>query len=445
MKTSSHLFMRNLRNILPPRKMEKHSNNSNNISADSLEENFRNKTLLVDTNSDDNVETVVVPFYDKDVVMRVPKDIKRIKQEKMKPKPKVKKEQNASSYLINKNLQGKRSSTYLEKFRTQFLPNYIENKQNEPEIRSISPEVGDTDRGNLSFGDEEQSNPIEEFHNTEVYNEIYYENLLQREVPNYSDTSSVEDVCFNYDLENKSPEDNLKSVSEVSQPRRPFRRVMLEPNVNVKLGGLGPDLESMRPQMMRTRSLQRYSDRVREANRVSIYKKTVTENKQSDMECELKSERKSTHRTPTRRVTEEKVSYLVNKSADKTVQVLRKSHVSKSTNPNKKSEVQENDGEHSNRKSAGKKALEKLRHRNKPAHVVDVEKRMKNDSIEVRVKSGTKTIKTEIKPKNNLQVPPIHISFLVNVEHNTGNALKNLEEKHRRYQEMVKQYVNDYS
>ncbi|XP_063535338.1 uncharacterized protein LOC134745276 [Cydia strobilella] len=444
MKTSSHLFMRNLRNILPPRKMEKNSNNSDNISADSLEENFKNKTSLVDTNSDDNVETVVVPFYEKDVVMKVPKDIKRVKQEKIKPKTKVKREQKASSYLVNKNMQSKRSGTYLEKFRNQFLANYVDNKQNEPEIRSISPEVGDTDRGNLSFGDEGQGNPVEEFHDTEAYNEIYYANLLQREVANYSDTSSVEDVCFNDDLENKSAEDNLKSVSEVSQPRRPLRRVTLEPNVNVKLGGLGPDLESIRPQMMRTRSLQRYSDRVREANRVSIYKKTVTENKQSDMECELKLERKSTHRTPTRRVTEEKVSYLVNKSSEKTVQELRKSYVSKSTNPNKTSEVQEKDGEHSKRKSAGKKALEKLRHRNKPAHDVNVEKRTKNDSIEVRVKSGTKTIKTEIKPNNN-EVPPIHISFLLNVENSSGNALKNLEEKHRRYQEMVKQYVNDYS
>ncbi|XP_061714915.1 uncharacterized protein LOC133523386 [Cydia pomonella] len=443
MKTSSHLFMRNLRNILPPRKMEKHSNNSNNISADSLEENFKNKTSLVDTNSDDNVETVVVPFYEKDVVMKVPKDIKRVKQEKLKPKPKVKKEENASSYLVNKNMQSKRSSTYLEKFRNQFLPNYVENKQDGPEIRSISPEVGDTDRGNLSFGDEEQGNPVEEFHDTEAYNEIYYENLLQREVVNYSDTSSVEDVCFNDDLENKSPEDNLKSVSEVSQPRRPLRRVTMEPNVNVKLGGLGPDLESIRPQMMRTRSLQRYSDRVRAANRVSIYKKNVTENKQTDIESDPKSERKSTHNIPRRRVTEEKVSYLVNKSSEKTVQVLRKSHVSKSANPNKTSEVQET-YEHSKRKSAGKKALEKLRHRNKPAHDGDVEQRTKNDSIEVRVRSGSKTIKTEIKPNNN-EVPPIHISFLVNVENNTGSALKNLEEKHRRYQEMVKQYVNDYS
>ncbi|XP_063382030.1 uncharacterized protein LOC134668514 [Cydia fagiglandana] len=443
MKTSSHLFMRNLRNILPPRKMEKHSNNSNNISTDSLEENFKNKSSLVDTNSDDNVETVVVPFYEKEVVMKVPKDIKRVKQGKMKPKTKVKKEQNAASYLVNKNMQSKRSSTYLEKFRNQFLPHYVDNKQNEQEIRSLSPEVGDTDRGDLSLSDEEQGNPVEEFRDTEAFNEIYYDNLLQREVANYSDTSSVENVGFNYVLENQSPED-LKSVSEVSQPRRPLRRVTLEPNVNVKLGGLGPDLESMRPNMMRTRSLQRYSDRVREANRISIYKKTVTENKQSDMECELKSERKSTHCTPTRRVTEEKVSYLVNKSSEKTTQVLRKSHVSKSTKPNKTTEEQASDGEHSKRKSAGKKAFEKLRHRYKSAYDGHPEKRKNNDSIEVRVKSGSKTIKTQIKPANN-EVPPIHISFLVNVEHSTGNALKNLEEKHRRYQEMVKQYVNDYS
>ncbi|XP_063623824.1 uncharacterized protein LOC134795820 [Cydia splendana] len=435
--------MSNLRNILSPRNMEKHKHNSNNISADSLEENFKNKSSLVDTNSDDNVETVVVPFYEKDVVMKVPKNIKYVKQGKIKPKTKVKKEQNAASYLVNKNMQSKRSSTYLEKFRNQFLPHYLENKQNELEIRSLSPEVGDTDRGDLSLDDEEQGSPVEEFRDTEAFNEIYYQNLLQREVANYSDTSSVENVCFNYVLENKSPED-LKSVSEVSQPRRPLRRVTLEPNVNVKLGGLGPDLESMRPQMMRTRSLQRYSDRVREANRISIYKKTVTENKQSDMECELKSERKSTHCTPTRRVTEEKVSYLVNKSSEKTTQVLRKSHVSKSTNPIKTSEEQTSDGEHSKRKSAGKKAFEKLTHRNKPAHDGHAEKRTNNDSIEVRVKSGSKTIKTEIKPTNN-EVPPIHISFLVNVEHSTGNALKNLEEKHRRYQEMVKQYVNDYS
>ncbi|KAI8426080.1 hypothetical protein MSG28_005039 [Choristoneura fumiferana] len=430
--------------------MDKPIVSDSNMSLDSLEEDFNKKTSLKDAISDDNVETILVPFYEKDVLIKVPKDqIRKTKQEKAKYAEKQKKDnQITSSYLVNKDLQRSKRTTYLEMFRKQFVQGHNEKAKTETDIRSLSPEFGDTERESIA---EDQTNPGEEFYNTESYNEIYYEKLLQQQMEDLED-SSEEGILFNDDEGNKSPYDNLRSVSEVSPPRRRSRRATVLPAENVKLGGLGPDVELIKPRLERARSLQRYSEKVRMANRLRIYKKSIQDDDQKKQEREAIAKRQSARRQSARDRSEENASYLVNKcSEEKSSQLTNKIYDSKAKSANALKSKERHAWKEeilSKVKSAkgrdlpverNRSASRDLRSRNPKGD----KKETDDADVKVRVKSsGRKSrIHTEIKPENS-EVPPVQISFLVNFGGvRPSTALRSLEEKHRHYQEQVKAYM----
>lgn len=451
MKTSSYLFMSKRKIKFSSREMEKPIVSDSNMSLDSLEEDFNKKTSLKDATSDDNVETILVPFYEKDVLIKVPKDqIRKTKQEKAKYTDKQKKvSQIASSYLVNKDKQKSKRTTYLEMFRKQFVQNHNEKSNNETDIRSLSPEVGDTERESIG---EDQTNPGEEFYNTESYNEIYYEKLLQQQMEDLED-SSEEVIIFNDD-EGTSPYDNLRSVSEVSPPRRRSRRATVLPVENVKLGGLGPDIELIKPRLERARSLQRYSEKVRMANRLKIYKKSVQDDDQKKQEREVLAKRLSARRESARDRSEENASYLVNKcSEDKSSKVINKIYDSKAKSANAhKSKERHAWKEEILSKVKSAKGKERSVERNRSASRDMKTRNTKGDmkdadngDVKVRVKSTGRRSRfhNEIKPENP-DVPPVQISFLLNFSGvRPSTALRSLEEKHRRYQEQVKAYMED--
>ncbi|CAH1638575.1 unnamed protein product [Spodoptera littoralis] len=295
--------------------MDKNSSTDSNISLDSLETQFKRKNFVKGRKTDENVDTILVPFYEKDVLIKVPKDQKRKQNNssnKYKANEKFKNELSQTSYLVNKEREARlKRPTYLEMFRKQFTPNHIGKKRDKNEIRSLSPEFGDTERE--SIGDD-ANNPIPEFYNTESYNEMYYEKLLCRDLQNYIDNSfedHEEELRFTEDMVSKPDDirddspDNLKSVSEITNPRRNVRRATIEPIPNVKLGGLGPDLEQIKPRLERARSLQRYSEKVRMENRLKIYKKTYQTQPEKKIERETSAKHKEPRKEPPKKEQEE--------------------------------------------------------------------------------------------------------------------------------------------
>ncbi|XP_028168530.1 uncharacterized protein LOC114358699 [Ostrinia furnacalis] len=428
--------------------MDKQSSSASDLSLDSLDTEFRKKSIRKTTPSDENVDTILVPFYENDVLIKVPKDQKR--KHKQESNSKLKKEfQCTNSYLIKKDVKKSKRTTYLEMFRKQFAPAKVDKKQEEKEIRSISPEYGDTERE--SIGDDD-NNQASEFYNTESYNEIYYDKLLNQELEGYLENSFDEGLRFEEkalrsDSPDGSADNNLKSVSEVSQPRRHTRRATVQPIQNVKLGGLGPDMEKIKPRLERARSLQRYSEKVRMENRLRIYKKSV----QADIEMKAERENSARRRDSAREIkrVDQSASYLVNKSVDekavnklysksksaggqraKERKDLLKDERTKKTNEDKQHKQQD---AKSNKKGQVKSSRNERKVPDETDHKVQsVKSSARNRGINTDKEAVSKVI------------PPVQISFMVNVGGlRPSSALQTLEEKHRMYQEQVKAFTMD--
>ncbi|XP_047516803.1 uncharacterized protein LOC125057264 [Pieris napi] len=411
------------------------STSCSDISLDSLEDNFKNKSIHKEKSYEEQVETILVPFYENDVLIRVPrlsKEKKCNQKNRDRKNSKFKKEPEPQSYLINKNLQNNKKCSYLDIFRKQFVPNSLGKKKQTEEIRSISPQVGDTETGSL---DDEGNNNESEFYNTEAYNDVYYEQLINQDMEYYLD-QSLEELQLSQDLEIKLEDDdnNLKSVSEVTQPRRERGRV--QPLHNMKLGGLGPDMENIRPRLERARSLQRYSEKVRMANRLRIYKKAVEEDKETQRQASAKNSQSARNRSA-----EEKNTYLINKNMKEKSSLVKKIYHGKSKSASvQNSKTREN--RQPNETNDKREQIPKKSAKN--VHI----KKNENCSGKVRIKSIKidKGTDTDDKQHRNEKTRPMEINFLVNIDAGLrpSSALRNLEEKHRQYQEKVKTFSTDY-
>ncbi|CAG9561392.1 unnamed protein product [Danaus chrysippus] len=416
--------------------MNKETDLSSDISLDSLEIGQKKNSSAKVKKSRENVDTILVPFYEKDILIKVPKGNKNqpINIRKSKENNDKSKNSQMRSYLMNKYSKKDKKTSYLEAFRKQFSSNFstVQNK-NEDEIRSISPEFGDTERESIENGID--NNCEGEFYNTESYNEIYYEKLMNRELKQYFDDFMGDELQLNVDIERKSTEDtnidNLKSVSEVSQAQHHARRTTVPPIQNVHLGGLGPDMENIKPRLERARSLQRYSEKVRMENRLRIYKKSVETDKEKRAERLTSSKQREAPERISREPKENKTSYLVNRTEQEKSSATKKIYKSKSADVQKK------------RKE--KSFMEKKSNKNDVNIIKEEDKRntepscMESPKASSRIKSSARTrTKPEEKP-NNSEVAPVHISFLVNVGGvRPSSALRALEAQHRVYQEKVK-------
>ncbi|XP_068618669.1 uncharacterized protein [Battus philenor] len=426
--------------------MNKNSDVGSNMSLDSLEENFKRAASIKDETSEENLDTILVPFYEQDVLIKVPKSQKKNqgREEKNKTSKNINK-----SYLINKRTNQSSRNSYLKMFRKKNDPKFDENVSEEQEIRSLSPEYGDTERESIC---EDVNYPNTDFVNTESYNEMYYEKLMEKELNKYLDNSFENEVQLNQDIENKSlsEQDKLTSVSETSLPKRvshsPMRRAPIDLLNNVKLGGLGPDMEKIKPRLERARSLQRYSEKVRMENRLKIYKKSIEIEKEKLFEKQS-SPKQHTKNEATKPDSEGKQSsYLINRTSKdkKSLQLLRKTYCLKSacTPQSNKNEKEKHKGDKNvgmsdvvRNKSASREKKPKLQ-------IADQKERVHYEGIETRKKSAglNKTINMEEKVINT--VPPVKISFMVNFEGvRPSSALKTLEAKHKMYQEKVKKYT----
>lgn len=431
METSSYLLIN--KKTFVHRKMEKHLSLGSNLSLDSLEHDFQEK-IHITNSSEENVETILVPFYEHDVLIKVPRDQGMGESRRQNRDTDRQKRDTHSSYLVNKDRKGRRS--YLEIFRKQLAPSKkVEPKRLDNEIRSLSPEFGDTERDSIS---EDPNNAAIEFFNTESYNEIYYEKLLNQNITRYFDHSFEDEIQYNEDSESKTRHEivlnNFKSVSEVSPPPRRLRRATVQPLPNVKLGGLGPDLENIKPRLERARSLQRYSEKVRMENRLRIYKKSV------QAEAEKVSERETSGKHRVSRAVEQKVSkdsqhasYLMNRSPQqKSNQILNKLY---SKPPDERRRI-------SNSAVATDK-VEKIMKKEANKHTIKDKKQEERRSVDNKPRTRTKscTRNQGINTDANSKVPPVQINFMVNVGGvRPSSTLKKLEEKHRMYQEQLKSF-----
>ncbi|CAG4962726.1 unnamed protein product [Colias eurytheme] len=432
--------------------MNKLASSCSDISLDSLENDFKNKSTIKEQISDDKMDTILVPFYENDVLMKVPK-LNKHKQNK----PNHERESNSKepkSYLLNKYLQTSKKTTYLDMFRKRISGNNnINKKEQTEEIRSTSPQVGDTERESI---DDAGNNNETEFYNTEAYNEMYYEKLINQDMEYYLDRS-YEELKFTDDLECKSQDDiaenNLKSVSEVSQPRRHARRATAQPIQNLKLGGLGPDMENIRPRLERARSLQRYSEKVRMANRLKIYKKSVEEENTKKHERQASASRRNSatrHDSGKKKTCtneDQNKSYLVNKSVQQKTSIIRKIYQkSRSADQNKRiKDNQMNINIQSDNQDRGDQNIKKcktargnVRHKDKKVDTKLENSRSKSSSRD----QGVNTDRTE----NNAKIQPVEISFLVNIGGGLrpSSALRTLEEKHKQYQDKVKGFTAEF-
>lgn len=402
------------------------SSTRTSISIDSLEEDRKRKSSKI-KNSEDNIDTILVPFYEKDVLIKVPKLSKKLKENTNKHNKKDTKLQESRSYLVNKDLQKNKKSSYLEMFRKQFSSIHLKESDNNEhdEIRSISPQVGDTSK--ISIGGE-SSNQVNEFYNTESYNEIYYDKLLNGELEQYLNES------FEVDLNTDDAYNNLKSVSEVSQPRRNIRRTIEPQMQNVRLGGLGPDMENIKPRLERARSLQRYSEKVRMENRVKIYKKAYDNNDTNVKKRKASSNKKNNQDSSQN-------SYLMNKILQENIYKNVCNDKSKSSNIMKKREKDTQSKNNNNIDKQNEDNTKQVKNRIKTMSAKYSEVSRNTKSHDSRAKSSSKSRQTDLNPKTD--EPPVHMKFLLDVgEVRPSSALKFLEEKHRLYQEKIKSFTN---
>lgn len=436
--------------------MKKRSSSDSSISADSLEMCHRRKAVEKQKSSDENVETILVPFYENDVLIKVPKSYK--KNQNANKSDKLKRDVQPN-YLVNKN--NLKRPGYLEMFRRQFSPGRAkESTYDECEVNSLLPEFGDTERE--SIGEEPNNDNVSEndYYNTEPYNELFYEKILQQDAASYLDNSLEQALLFKAEIRSKTSEDgdyNLKGMSEEKPVRRRSRTATVQPILNIKLTGLGPDLEKIKPRLERARSLQRYSEKVRMENRLKIYKAKVQadEKKSEDV---ASSARRSIKAAKDRHVSP---SYLVNKGEahkgeDQKNFVTRKIYQSQSKSANvhnsrnegkEKQNVEVDstrnkmgDNLNKERVSRGKTNFKKIVDKKREKELKPAE--TKGQSF--RLLSGKTVANTTEEKTAAANVPPVQISFLVNVGGvRPSSALRRLEEKHRMYQERVKAFKDN--
>ncbi|VVD03271.1 uncharacterized protein LOC126972468 [Leptidea sinapis] len=408
--------------------MNEISSIGSDISVDSLEEDLRKKSSIQHKRSEENVDTILVPFYEKDVLIKVPKHSK----DKHNSKNHIKKEE-SKSFLINKELKKSKKASYLDIFRKQFSNTHEGKKKKKDEaVRSVSPQVGDTDRGSLSFDGEVVEEP--DFYNTEVYNEMYYEKLIKQDMDYYLDNSS-EELQYAEDLNLQTldaSDNNLKSVSEISQPRRHVRRATTQAVQTVKLGGLGPDMENLRPRLERARSLQRYSEKIRMENRLKIYKQSVEEERQRKSEQEQARQKQNSARKKDKKE-DCHDSYLINKSQKQKSTLITRIYSSKKPSDKLK---KEKDNIVTNEEQNAQ-AVDKTMSQEQPKNTRCIEK------ARVRSSKQTKCINTE---HGNRSVTPLEINFSVTVGEGfrPSSALRTLEEKHKQYQERIRTFTTNF-
>lgn len=439
------------------------SSTDSNISIDSLEQHFNKKAMVQSNGCNDNVDTILVPFYEKDVLIAVPKHTKRKQKENNEQNSYLKTnkiknngDEQMSNYLVNKSKQNSKRTSYLEIFRKQLAP-YCGKKSDYNEIRSLSPEVGDSVRDNFS---EDISNQSKDFFNTECYNEIYYEQLLSKNFEQCTDYTVDEDLHLPQYISKKVETDGLEesenkfqSISEVSQHRRRGRRITVQPIQNIHLGGLGPDMEKIKPNLERSRSLQRYSERVRMENRLKIYKKTIEDEMKKKTEKEQISRsrvariRSEDSKIVTRIEDKSKTSYLLNKVPLEVVSSeLSKVYSSKSKSANVQKSRERNTSRDTRVKSSLEQKEDKNNERkNKAKSIFGINKENKKivrdeGNTGPKYNENSKAVNTEI--QHIKTKAPVHISFLVNINGlRPSSALRTLEEKHRMYQEKVKAFT----
>lgn len=418
--------------------MNRKISSDSDISADSLE---MNEDVKKNNIQKDNLQTILVPFYEKDILIKIPKEHKNVQPNKVR-KTKNKSKEETASYLINNDkYRSKRHPSYLEAFRKNH-PELQDEKKIESEVGSLYPEVGDTERSSF---EEYTNNAINEFPNTESYNELFYEKLLNEHL---CISSSLENI-FNNDLDcrsNKSCNENdFKSISEVSRRQTRTYTRKSHPVPTLKLGGLGPDMEKIRPTLERARSLQRYSEKVRMDNKVKIYKKSTQKESErltiiKDMKDAIIIKQEFT-KTKHRDETEDEKSYLINKKV-KEKKVLGQCNSGdgkniKSTNTNiqKDQKTKSNHKEHilKVKKNVGKGIK-------KSDKKIENIKNIYGDNTICKSACKNKTMKTTERTDSPFDT---RINFLVNIRgvppH--SNALQSLEEKHKLYQEKVKDYT----
>lgn len=460
METSSYLYMSKRKKLIKPlRKMEKRSSSDSSISADSLELGRRRKAVEKPKSSDENVETILVPFYENDVLIKVPKSYK--KNQNANKSDKLKRDVAQPNYLVNKN--NLKRPSYLEMFRRQFSPDRAkESAYDECEVNSLLPEFGDTERE--SIGEEPNNENVSEndYYNTESYNELFYERILQQDAAIYLDNSLEQALLFKTDIRSKTSEDaddnNLKSVSEVDPMRRRSRTATVQPIMNIKLTGLGPDLEKIKPRLERARSLQRYSEKVRMENRLKIYKAKIQAEEKKNEEGAL-SARRSVKAVKDRHVSP---SYLVNKGEvhngeDKKTIMTRRIYQSQSKSANvhksrnESKEKQDVEVDRTRNKTMGdnlnKERTSRVKTNVKKTVDKNREKELKSSDTKgqsFRLLSGKSVANTTEDKTSVANIPPVQISFLVNVGGvRPSSALRRLEEKHRMYQERVKAFKDN--
>ncbi|XP_047535002.1 uncharacterized protein LOC125069526 [Vanessa atalanta] len=434
--------------------MDNKSESSCDISLDSLENDYKRKHLNLRP-SDENVDTILVPLYEKDVLIKIPKRKKKQNQSDAKfntRKEKSKQETNEiTNYLVNKDLERVKKKSYLEMFRKQFTSSRTETliERANTDIRSISPEFGDTERSTIG---DESTNHVSEFYNTESYNEIYYNKLMKKELDQYLEQSFEDVLHLNEDEKNLRVDlndNNLKSISEVSQARRRIKSKIFSPIQNVHLGGLGPDMEKIKPRLERARSLQRYSEKVRMENRLKIYKKEVQDEKNAR---EASVTRQDSIEKQCKKNCKYNSSYLVNKSVQEKSSLIKKicNTKSKSADFQSRRERDKQSKEKNNRRNNIEKNItqnEKVSKLNKGMDQKNTQSaksqgiRSATESHSSRLKSGSKIRGVNIETIQTKCDSPLQISFMFNVGGvRPSSALKSLEEKHRMYQEKVKQY-----
>ncbi|XP_041987359.1 uncharacterized protein LOC121739100 [Aricia agestis] len=399
------------------------TNSSSALSLDSLESDRKDKKAKeIHPTSGDKI---LVPFYEKDVLVEIDKSQMRIFNRKhnrpndindRKPETEIK------SYLVNKNTNKSRKPSYLEALRRKFPLEFTQDNKNLEEIRSISPEFGDTERDSIS---DEETSPNHDFYETEAYNDIYYEKIMNQEVADAFD-KNLEEVKRTQDTNpfNDYIIDNLRSISELTQPRRRSRRASVEPVPNIRLGGLGPDIENIKPRLERAKSLQRYSEKVRMENKLKIYKKSHRDTSKSQkgstgtQKVNLSDKNVQKENGPT---------YLVKKSLPGSKIIHEKS---KSANARNGRTDCDSTGDGNSNES-------------NQICIKDRKSFIKKDLV-VRGTSAQKHIKTTFKEakkndKNSSDTKGNEVSEKT-TETPNFDALKSLEEKHRMYQERVKQF-----
>ncbi|KPJ08037.1 hypothetical protein RR48_05320 [Papilio machaon] len=419
--------------------MAKNSDVESKMSLDSLEENFKQKASIKNEYAEDNVDTILVPFYEQDILIKVPKAQRwnhNTDDRKSTSKP-------VKNYLINKRTTNPPRVSYLEMFRKKNNLKLDDETPLEQDIRSLSPEVGDTERE--SIGEDTNYPVANDFHNTESYNEMYYAKLLEKERNQYLDNSFEFEhrLVEGNDNKSMSEKDNLRSVSEASIPKRAShssgRRATIEILHNVKLGGLGPDMEKIKPRLERARSLQRYSEKVRMENRVKIYKKSIELEKEKHPERQSSAKQSSKIEDQQGEGTKHS-SYLINKTKEKkSFLKTRIGYKSSDNTQNNKNYLNERD---KHRKDKIRNVYQSKSKETRPQlNNTDHKERVRNqEEHELRKKSAAQNKTIQVDKTD--EVPPVHISFMVNFSGvRPSSALKKLEAKHKIYQEKVKTYT----